>query len=205
MAKNYEQQNRNIIHWEYLDNPEYSFVQDHYKMMNDISNLRNRKELSALNTGATVTLPMNNEFVQGILRYNDDSIVIALMDSSGSTSTNEEKMDRTKKYYGNPILDNNKNELRDNNGQVLCDGTINNIPLDIDSSKLKQGLKHGLPVGTKFKNARPDDKSIYVVKKDEQGKYYIERQVLDGQNRPCNIPIKIEKEDLNTLILYKVN
>ena len=102
-------------------------------------------------------------------------------------------------------MDNNKNELRDSNGQVLCDGTINNIPLDIDSSKLKQGLKHGLPVGTKFKNARPDDKSIYVVKKDEQGKYYIERQVLDGQNRPCTIPIKIEKEDLNTLILYKVN
>ncbi len=205
-AKNYEQQNRNIIHWEYLENPEYSFVQDHYKTVNDISNLRNKKELSALNNGATVTLPMKNEFVQAILRYNDDSAVIALIDSSGSTSSNEEKMDRTKKYYGNPLKDSNGNTLTDkNNGQVLCDGAIDKIPLNIDGSGIKQGLKHGLSVGTKFKNARSSDKSVYVVKIDEKGKYYLERQGVDGKNKPCKLPITIDDADKNILILYKAN
>lgn len=204
-AKNYEQQNRNIINWEYLNNPDYSYIMEHYKAMNNISNLRNRKELSALNDGATVTLPMKNEFVQAILRYNEDSAVIALTDSSGSTSSNEEKMDRTKKYYGNPLTDGSKKVIKDKiNGQTICDGAIDKIPLDIDGATLKQGLKHGLSVGTKFKNARPDDKSVYIVKKEPNGKYYIERQGLDGQNKPCKLPIIIDEEDKNTLILYRV-
>ncbi len=202
-AKNYNQQNRNIIHWEYLDNPEYEFILDHYKAMNDISNLRSRKELSALNDGATITLPGINEHVQALLRYNDDSEVITVLDSSGSSDNNEKVMNRNKKYYGNELSDEKGNPIIDKtNNQKLCDGSIDRIILNDDA--IKRGLKHGLYVGSKFKNARSEDKSVYIVMKDSKGNYYLQRQVVDSQNRPSNIPIKIEPEDKNALILYRV-
>ena len=46
-AKNYHQQNRNTIHWEWLEDDKYSFVKTIYDEIYDIANLRNKPELSA--------------------------------------------------------------------------------------------------------------------------------------------------------------
>ncbi len=195
-AKNYHQQNRNVIPWEWLDKSSsnlYSRIGVLYDKANEISNLRNMPELSALNDGATVTLPVmqeavskeegkpseliRNEKMQGILRYNDEgSVVIALTDSRGASSKLTEKMDRQ-------------------NGQQTA-----RIYLNPSVTNAKQGLKHGIKTGTKFKNARTSDKSDYVISKSNEG-YYLARRNSNGQE----LPICIKPEDLNTLILYKVN
>ncbi len=194
-AKNYHQQNRNVIPWEWLnDSPDnlYSNINKMYKLSTEISNLRKKPELSALNNGATVTLPVmkevvskkdgtksleKNENMQGILRYNDEgSVVIALNDTKGASAPLTKMMDRT-------------------NGPTAA-----RIYLNPSITNAKQGLKHGIKVGTVFKNIRPEDKSEYVVSKSAEG-YYLARRNANGQE----IAIQIKPEDLNTLILYKAN
>ncbi len=199
-AKNYHQQNRNIIHWEWLDDDNYKFVSEFYNNMNKIANLRNNPKLSALNDGATVTLPISTfkdgrksakDNLQAFLRYNDkDSVIITLHDSSGSNTHNTLKMQR------------NTTETSVNNGSIS-----DRIVLNSDIVNAKQGLKHGLKEGTKFKNNREGDDSVYKIAKmtvneNNQPKeyYYIRREDTQGRE----IPIKISPEDFNTLILYKI-
>lgn len=192
-AKNYHQQNRNIIHWEWLNDSNYSFVREFYEKMNEIANLRSDKKLSALNDGSTVTLPIydgfyldenknkvlkTNENVQAMLRYNENSTVITLHDNTGTESSNTEMMNRKK-------------------------SKIDRIPLCSEVANAKQGLKHGLKVGDKFKKYG-DSISEYVVQKDKDGQYYIEQKVKNSKGVWETKPITIEPEDLNTLILYKV-
>ncbi len=202
-AKNYHQQNRNIIHWEWLnDSPDnkYKFVKEFYDKMNEIANLRNQKQLSALNDGATVTLPiarlskdaegktqvLSNDNIQAMLRYNDKgSVVLTLHDLSGAKSDYTSKMERK------------ETKLDDTQGSLY-----NRIVLSAEHVNAKQGLKHGMAVGTKFKNARSGDNSVYKIAKMAKGGkeyYYLKRETLDGRE----IPITIKPEDLNTLILYR--
>ena len=86
----------------------------------------------------------------------------------------------------------------------ITEGSIyNRIVLDAENTNAKQGLKHGLEVGTKFKNERSGDNSTYkIAKMSKDGKdyYYLKRE--DSQGR--EIPITIKPEDYNTLILYKI-
>jgi hypothetical protein len=205
-AKNYHQQNRNIIPWEWLSddkNNEYKFVKEFYDQVNEIANLRNKKELSALNDGATVTLPViksdkytkdgdfnlpdPNEKIQAILRYNDKgSVVLTIHDVSGANTPKEKKMNR-----------------KDTETSIEKNSLFNRIILDADNYTAKQGLKHGLEVGTTFKNERDGDNSSYKIatmKKNGKEYYYLKR--LDNKGK--EIPITIKPEDLNTLILYKV-
>lgn len=185
-AKNYHQQNRNTIHWEWLDKPEYSFVKTFYDNMNNIANLRSKEKLSALNDGATVTFKVSNQNsckIQGLLRYNDSgSVVLTLHNSSGASSHFPGKMDRNEINYGDKLY------------------------FDADSS-LTQGVKHGLTEGDVFYNARfidstdEQDKETYTVQYDtNQNKYYLEKKEKgDSQTKD----IVITPEDLNTLVLYK--
>jgi len=206
-AKNYHQQNRNIIHWEWLnddENNKYKFVKEFYDKMNQISNLRSKKELSALNDGATVTLPIavqvqekqkdgskkpvvkTSETLQAMLRYNDKgSVVLTLHDLSGANTPLQEKMKRT-----------------DTKTDITEGSLYNRIVLDAENTNAKQGLKHGLKVGTKFKNQRSGDTSIYKIASMTKGGktfYYLKRENEKGQE----LPITIKPEDYNTLILYK--
>lgn len=189
-AKNYHQQNRNIIPWEWLDGDSsnrYGFVKKQYETLNDIANLRNRPELSALNDGDTVTVPImeknaktdeveRNLRLQGMIRYNDKgSVLLILTDSRGANAPLTEKMDRT-------------------NGQK-----ITRLYLDPSITNAKQGLKHGMEVGTKFQNANSKDKAVYSIAKAKDG-YYLAKRDKNGRE----LPISIKPEDLNTMILYKV-
>lgn len=182
-AKNYHQQNRNVINWEWLkdDNDNrYKFVKDFYDKMNEISNLRNNPKLSALNDGATVVIPTSgtqrNE-IQAFLRYNDKGSAVLVM--------------------------NNRNLPADNNfrkelGRANPSWDMTGTTVDISSPELKEGLKCGLSEGTVFKNANEKDNSEYKVVKDN-GKYVLKRYSTNG----TELPIQLTPEDFNTLILYK--
>ena len=196
-AKNYHQQNRNVIHWEWLNegnDNKYKFVKNFYNKMNQIANIRNKKELSALNDGATVSLPIlnqttdkegnvnksANELIQGMLRYNDEgSVVLTLHDLSGSNTPITQEMNRKDSSISNRIV------------------------LDSDINNAKQGLKHGLQEGTTFKNLRENDNSLYkIAKMNSNGNtyYYLRRENEKGEE----LPVTITKDDYNTLILYKI-
>lgn len=204
-AKNYHQQNRNVIHWEWLNNDndnKYKFVKQFYDKMNEIANLRTRPELSALNNGSTVSIPVAvegkdaqgkpaakaSEKLQSILRYNDEgSVVLTLHDITGADVPLNKKMNRT------------ETKTSTEPGSIY-----NKIILNPEIANAKQGLKHGLAIGSKFKNARSEDSSVYEIAKSEKdGKsyYYLRRRDTKGQE----LPVVIKPEDLNTLILYKVN
>ena len=203
-AKNYHQQNRNVIHWEWLNDSsdnKYKFVKEFYDKVNEFANLRSKKELSALNDGATVTLPValsekqkngktevkTSEKIQAMLRYNDKgSVVLTLHDSSGANTPLGKKMNRS-----------------ETKTDITSGSIYNRIVLDAENTNAKQGLKHGLEVGTKFKNERSTDNSTYKIAKmikDGKDFYYLKRE--DSQGR--EIPITIKPEDYNTLILYKI-
>lgn len=199
-AKNYHQQNRNVIHWEWLKDDNYAFVKDFYENMNKIAELRNKPELSALNDGATIVLPLDdvnsgnfNEKIQSILRYNDKgSVVLTLHDLSGADSPYYKKMDRKETNKSIAAIKPDDKEIKSSK-IILCSAKAN----------AKQGLKHGMQPGTKFKNERAGDTSTYEIattKINGQDYYYLRRR--DAQGR--EIPVTIKPEDLNTLILYKV-
>ncbi len=208
-AKNYHQQNRNVIHWEWLNDNRYKFVKQFYDKMNEIANLRSRPELSALNNGTTVSIPIEveskdekgiaqtslSEKVQSMLRYNNEgSVVLTLHDATGADVDNKDpnSLSLTKKL--------NRKETRISTMQGNIYGKI---ILDPEIANAKQGLKHGLEIGSKFKNARNEDNSTYEIAKfEKKGKlyYYLRRRDAKGQE----IPVVIKPEDLNTLILYKV-
>ena len=61
-CKNLTQQNRNAVRWEWLDSTDRAnykpFVAEYKQSLDDILALRTRKELSALNDGHTVSLPL---------------------------------------------------------------------------------------------------------------------------------------------------
>lgn len=182
-AKNYHQQNRNIIHWEWLKNKDdnrYKFIKTFHDTLSGISNLRTRPELSALNDGATVTLFSPEEQwggVQSMLRYNDKgSVVLTVHDMSGSNAKVHEPMMRKDHILESKII------------------------LNAKGANAKQGLKHGIEPGTKFKNARDDDKSVYKFVDSKDG-YVLKRFSVSGNE----LPIQIKPEDFNTLVLYKVN
>jgi len=201
-AKNYNQQNRNVIHWEWLNNPDYKYVNDFYDEINKIANLRNDKKLSALNNGDTVSINTGNDFIHAMLRYNDDSVVLTLHDSSGSSTPTEKRMNRNIKRYGNPVLDNDNKPKKDSKGNEIYDGHIDRIYLNNSSNDAKQGLKHGLKTGDIFRKYG-DSLSEYRVNQDEEGNYFIERKIKNDKGVLVSAPITIDPKDYNTMILYK--
>ncbi len=231
-AKNYHQQNRNVIPWEYLkpeNEKKYKFIQDFYKEMNKISNLRKQEELSALNNGAAVSLPINIDktHIQGLLRYNaEGSVVISLFtnkgaNSSGKTNAQEINMQDLEKFNRNPV-----NENKENTETSTKNELYNRIILNPDMASIKEGLKHGIDLNSVFRNARnledkenPVDTSIYKFVKISEAELNADNEdanantVSDGKEYYClkrfnadtmeEEPITITPEDLNALILYK--
>ena len=181
-AKNYHQQNRNVIHWDWLSDDSqnnYKFINDYNKEMKAIANLRKRPELSALNDGDTITAKKFSEKVMGFVRYNDKSTVIVLTNNKGASSLNNEMMDRAE---NKPI------DLSDFIGREI----------DADVLTSKRGIKHGITPGTVFKNARKGDNGEYVVVQNGS------KLTIERRENGRKTPVTIAPEDLNTLILYKV-
>lgn len=181
-AKNYEQQNRNIIHHEWLEDPNRAYTKTFYDNMNGILSLRNNTEkygekLSALNDGIPVSLPLKDENFYSLLRYNDrDSVTITLYNANGANAENTEKMNRETDDAKKPQI----------------------FEIQLGSDRQREGLAGGLPIGTKFKSTRDGDNSTYVVEM-AYGAPVLRRRNSQGQP----IPMTIEPQDYNALVLYK--
>ena len=212
-AKNYHQQNRNVIHWEWLDeNSELylPFVKTFYNSANQIANLRKVPELSALNNGDTITLNVlqagtkpedakTSEKVQAILRYNDEgSKVLSFYNTAGASTKFDQRMNKSK----------GENVISDAKGKIY---------LFSDSGNPRSGLKHGLEVGMEFYNAANiginNKYEKYVVEKDLDGNYYLQKYSATG-SKPCGNGLKpdwkidksaveITDADNNVLVLYQ--
>ncbi len=147
-AKNYKQQNRNTIPWEYVDSKDdkyLQFVADFNNKMNEILALRNDPNLSALNSGTPVSLKVNNG-IYPVLRYDDSgSIVLSLYTNDGATLDTD----------------------------MTRNGMETDGPLYLESDGyVKEGLPAGLDEGTVFVNAR--DKNLkYEVYSGDDGKYHL--------------------------------
>ena len=189
-AKNYHQQNRNVINWDWISddkNNKYSFVRDYNKEMKEIANLRSKPELSALNDGDTITANLDSVNAQAFVRYNDKSTVLVITNNEGASSPVDQLMDRQEMDVDLTSLF----EL-DARGHF---GGARETDKNCDN---RFGLKHGIAPGTVFKNAREGDNSEYVVVTKGNKQTLIRRE--NGKEKP----VTIMPEDLNTLILYKV-
>lgn len=190
-AKNYYQQNRNVINWEWLDknSKEFKpFVKDFNTKMNEILALRKEStldgKLSALNDGVPVSLPFvelsdddqkAGKDYYGLLRYNDNgSTVITLYNTLGTEPKkpdNYSPMDRKIQPYD-----------------------IVEVPLTGGNDK--EGLAGGLKVGTIFKSTNPADNGReFAVEIKPDGQYVLKAK--DGGK------ITIRPDDYNALVLYK--
>ena len=218
--KNLSQQNRNAIRWEWLDKKsgEYKPFIDKYKHeINEIMALRLNPKLSALNDGHTVSL-VNFKNAEELahseqrdyaanLRYNNNSMVLTIF---GRPSLGD-------KYNPNELMNDNKVE----------------IPyINLSKVRSREGLSGGLKIGTVFKNVNEKDKSIYKVEQanwlipkeikekdikddtkliycdNEMHKYYEGNEsvayVIKRYENGKEIPITIDKNDDNAIVLYKI-
>ena len=204
-AKNYHQQNRNIIHWEVLDDPKYSFVKKGYDTINEIAGLRSNPQLSALNDGSSITMNVvtkdeNGEDttgkVQGLIRYNDNSTVLCFFDNRGANSSFDQPMDREGKKPHINDDDRNSGNITGKKapGKTRISDEDNRVYLFNDESNLRRGLKFGIEPGSVF--VREGTNTEYVVKKDEDGNYYLTQKSMSA-------PVEFNDSDFNTLLFYK--
>lgn len=153
-AKNVYIQNRNALHWEWLNDSNKQFIKDFYNEMNETMALRNRPELKALNDGAPFTLDLhkdsrNGKPVSAILRQSaDGTMAISLFNA------NNVNLDKEAEYKPTHVK-------------------LDSISLHTTGND-KVGLKGGLKAGTTFRNADNRDKSLYKVCEDK-GNYFIKR------------------------------
>ncbi len=210
-SNNQYQQNRNVVPFEWVngainmreyEGEEKDFAKNYYIRMNKIGSLRNRKELSALNNGDTISLPLqlaksqrvdekgNNvgvpekTNVAATFRYdNKGSQVICLYTTAGAASIPDEK--------GYKLDEHSPKTSRIKMKRPRVD--LEKIVLSEDGN-WKSGLKAGLKVGDIFKNVN-DPCAKYVVS-IENGQYVL-------KNADSRYNISILPEDKNTAVLYK--
>ena len=222
-SKNVTQQNRNAVRWDWVEdknNKNYKpFVVDYKKSMNDIMALRLRPELSALNNGNTVSLVNYNTAAELDRRDERKYAAIFRYNAEGSQVIG---------IFAPP-------DLKDSLNPSLPMGSKKTKLkfLNLSAAREREGLAGGLDVGATFVSTNPDDKSVYVVKKqkitvpeilrtgneynapdadwvnDEKKIGYIEKEkeayVLKRYLDGNYIDIEVDKNDGNALLLYKTN
>ena len=139
-AKNEEQENRNALRWDRLNNPNYAFLREYKDQIDAITRIRKKEAASALVNGSTIKLA-NQEIPQNrpaltLYRYNDKTDAICILHNTGFGEYPDQ-------YPPGEIF-------------------INKIDL--------HGLPNGLPTGTIYVNVlKPTEKfkvtSEYEIKK----------------------------------------
>ncbi|MGN0018734.1 MAG: hypothetical protein ACI37S_06820 [Candidatus Gastranaerophilaceae bacterium] len=153
-AKNVYIQNRNPIHWEWLNDENKQFIKKFNKEMNEIMALRKRPELQPLNDGTPYTLDLHKDVNSGspvaaILRQSSNGAMAISLFNANNVDFNKEA------------------------SFVPTAVKLDSISLHTTNND-KVGLKAGLKVGTTFKNADERDGSVYKVCEDK-GNYFIKR------------------------------
>ena len=86
-AKNEEQENRNALRWDRLNNPNYEFLKTYKSNIDDITKIRKKEAASALVNGSTIKLCDqmldNNNRALTLYRYNDKTDAICILHNTG--------------------------------------------------------------------------------------------------------------------------
>ena len=86
-AKNEEQENRNALRWDRLNNPNYAFLKEYKNQIDAITGIRKKEAASALVNGSTIKLadqPINgNKPALTLYRYNDKTDAICILHNTG--------------------------------------------------------------------------------------------------------------------------
>ena len=140
-CKNEYQNNRNRLHYERLQDEKYDFVQEYYKNLKNIMNIRNQKAATPLVNGASIPLKGVNLIEGGkaavVYRYNNESDAICVFHNRG--------------YGMQP-------------GERGLDSSVKEIPLEQDGAF---GLPNALADGTIYYDALcPANKYKVVVDKN---------------------------------------
>lgn len=194
-TKNVTVQNRSYIHNEWADksNPEKrNFIIKNNNNLKRIMHQRKRPELQALNDGAIFTLKQQEgkykgnqtTYINTILRQNTaGNMTISLINVAGVVDMHK----NTSEYKPNKVT---LNEIDLSKPTVGSDNYLN------------VGLPSGLPLNTIFLDANKDNtdlNDIYVVQKNNNGKYCIQHKVKDTNGSYKTVPIEIND---TTMILY---
>ena len=170
-AKNVYLQNRNKLHWDRLNNPDYSYVQDYQKELSKIFNLRNDKDLTCLVNGETIFLSpqapvaeaeaqMKPWYSLGLYRYNDkdDAIILINKDGFKPKRNCDNKKEYTIKYINMAESSLDKDSL--NSYGMNRQNASGNERIVLDEIN-KFGLPNNLKEGTIFVDAlNPENKFI---------------------------------------------
>lgn len=179
-SKNIHQQNRNVIPFERLDDPNYRWLKEFNDKLDEIRKIRSNEKLSALNDGIPVSLPRQGEEEQiyPLLRYNDKgSVTLSLFTADGLQKDNDLE-----------YTDENRNNRKFAERKNISADKISLMPGKENDPR--HGMRAGLTPGTIFKDF--DDKE-YVVAEDN-GNYYL--RPADGEK------ITVEAKDNNVKILF---
>ncbi len=86
-AKNEEQENRNALRWDRLNNPNYAFLKEYKKQIDDITRIRKKEAASALVNGSTRRIAdqpiKDNRPALTLYRYNDKTDAICILHNTG--------------------------------------------------------------------------------------------------------------------------
>lgn len=86
-CKNEKQENRNALRWDRLEDPDYAFLKDYKRKVDDVTRIRRKEAASALCNGST--LKLEDQQIPGqsnavtLYRYNDKTDAICVLHNNG--------------------------------------------------------------------------------------------------------------------------
>lgn len=216
-CKNINVKNRNILHWEWLEDKDKGFIKEFHEEKKNIWNIRKDKDLSALSNGDTNFLSpimngQNDDKVLAAFRYNDESNVIVLAHNKNVEKKNHiikdpltMSLEEREKIHGTDIV-------LDYNQKPPSIEKIDLSPKYSNNQKkdfLQKGLVGGLPEKTMFRDALDKtSQTVYGVCKEAE-KYVIKqfdneetyRKYIEKPTEGVAKAIDLKK---NVMILKKV-
>lgn len=82
-SKNEHQDCRNALNWAKLDDPNYSYLRDFKRRLDDISKIRTKDGASALVNGTTIPIASPGHNAAAFYRYNDKTDAICVLHANG--------------------------------------------------------------------------------------------------------------------------
>lgn len=218
-CKNINVKNRNILHWEWLEDKDKEFVKKFHDEKKEIWNIRRDKELSALSNGDTAYLSpvanwggdYENKQVSAFFRYNDESNVIVLAHNKNVEMKKHIIKDPLKMSLEERETINGTDIALNLNQKTPSIEKIDITPEYSDATKnvIRKGLAGGLPEKTMFKDAMDKTSAIvygvckeaekYVIKQFDNEETY--RKYIEKPTEGVAKAIDLKK---NVMVLKKV-
>lgn len=157
-CKNLYQQNRNVAHREWLNDPSKAYINKYYQEKKRINNFRRDKDLSALAKGETVVLRTPEQGVLAMFRYDKTSELICLAHSKNISSND------TKDLSENPV----RQGYKIDGDHLAKEYTVDQIDLSgYKSEEIPVLGEDGKPKFDEKGKPKFEDKTRYAPQKEE--------------------------------------